>query len=198
MHINLSDEPYSFKWRFTTTGIFSVESMYSDYMNGYIVFLKKYIWKIKVPLKIHIFMWFLYKKVVLTKENFAKRRWTGCTKCVFYGSNETIEHLFISCHFSRVVWRVVHFTFNIHSPMNITNRFGNLLNGIDKKINDRIHVGVCALVWTIWNCWNEVVFNRCANPNFSTGNSQGDFIDTSVVISIPMEQRGPLDIGCNR
>jgi hypothetical protein len=50
--------------------------------------------------------------------------------------------------------------------MNITNLFGNWLNGIDKKTKEQIRVGVCALVWTIWNCRNEVVFNRCANPNF--------------------------------
>jgi hypothetical protein len=62
--------------------------------------------------------------------------------------------------------------------MNITNLFGNWLNGIDKKTKERIHVGVCALVWTIWNCRNEVVFNRCVNPNFL----QVGFIDSSVVI----------------
>jgi hypothetical protein len=78
MNVHLSDEPCSFKWNLTTTGIFSVKSMYADYMNGHTVFLKKYLWKIKVPLKIWIFMWFLYKKVILTKDNLAKRRWTGC------------------------------------------------------------------------------------------------------------------------
>jgi hypothetical protein len=60
----------------------------------------------------------------------------------------------------------VHFTFNIPPPSNITNLFGNWLNGIDKKTNEQIRVGVCALVWTIWNCRNEVVFNRSVNPNF--------------------------------
>jgi hypothetical protein len=36
-------------------------------------------------------MWFMYKKVLLTKDNLAKRRRTGCTKCVFCGSLETID-----------------------------------------------------------------------------------------------------------
>jgi hypothetical protein len=121
MVVNLSDEPDSFKWRLTTTGIFSVKSMYADYMNGHTAFLKKYLWKIKVPLKIRIFMWFLYKKVILTKDNLARRNWKGCTKCVFCGLKETIDHLFISCLFSRLVWRVVHFAFSIPPPSNITN-----------------------------------------------------------------------------
>jgi hypothetical protein len=61
---------------------------------------------------------------------------------------------------------VVHCTFNISPPMNITNLFGNWLNRIDKKTKERIRVQVCPLVWTIRNCWNEIVFNRCDNPNF--------------------------------
>jgi hypothetical protein len=83
MNIQLNDEPDRFKWHLTTTGLFTVKSMYADYMNGHTVFLKKYLWKIKVPLKIRIFMWFVYNKVILTKDNLAKRHWIGCTKCVF-------------------------------------------------------------------------------------------------------------------
>jgi hypothetical protein len=33
---------------------FSVKSMYADMMSGHTVFLKKYLWKIKIPLKIRI------------------------------------------------------------------------------------------------------------------------------------------------
>jgi hypothetical protein len=69
-----------------------------------------------------------------------------CTKYFFYGSNEINDHLFISCHFSHLVWRVVHFSFNIPPPMSITNRFGNWLNMINEKIKERIRVRVCALL----------------------------------------------------
>jgi hypothetical protein len=69
-------------------------------------------------------MWFLYKKVILTKDNLAKRRWTGCTKYVFCGSKKTIDHLFFSYHFTRLIWRVVYFTFSIPPPTNVTNFFG--------------------------------------------------------------------------
>jgi hypothetical protein len=44
-----------------------------------------------------------------------------------------VEHLFIRCTFARLVWQVVHFTFNIPPPTNIKNLFGHWLNGIDKK-----------------------------------------------------------------
>jgi hypothetical protein len=95
MRVHLTDQPDSFKWNLTVNGIFSVKSMYVDYLNGHRVFLRKYLWKIKVSLKIKIFMCFLYKKVLLTKDNLAKRRWNGCTKCVFRDSKETVNHLFV-------------------------------------------------------------------------------------------------------
>jgi hypothetical protein len=143
-------------------------------------------------------MWFLYKKVILTKDNLARRNWKECTKCVFCGLKETIDHLFISCPFSRLVWRVVHFTISIPPPSNITNLFGNWLNRIDKKTKERIRVGVCALVWTIWNCRNEVVFSRCANPNFLQVIHRAASLIHLWSYLLPVEQRGPTDIGCNR
>jgi hypothetical protein len=135
-------------------------------MNGHTVFLRKYIWKIKVPLKIKIFMWFLYRKVILTKDNLAKCSWNGCKKCVFCDSDESINHLFFYCPFARLVWRVIQFTFNIPPPTNVTNMFGNWLNGVHKKDKSRIHLGICALMWAMWNCRNNVVLNKCSNVNF--------------------------------
>jgi hypothetical protein len=49
MNVHLSNEPDKFKWCLSTTSIFPVKSMYADIMNGHMVFLKKYLWKIKVP-----------------------------------------------------------------------------------------------------------------------------------------------------
>jgi hypothetical protein len=48
-------------------GMFSVKSLYAYMLNGHTVFLCIYIWKLKVPIKIKIFMWVLRKKVSLTK-----------------------------------------------------------------------------------------------------------------------------------
>jgi hypothetical protein len=62
-----------------------------------------------------------------------------------------VNHLFISCPFAKLVWRVVHATFDITPPTNITNLFGNWLNGIDTKAKAKIRIGVSTLVWWIWN-----------------------------------------------
>jgi hypothetical protein len=35
--------------------------------------MNKQLWKLKVPLKIKIFMWYLKKEVILTKDNLVRR-----------------------------------------------------------------------------------------------------------------------------
>ena len=101
-------------------------------------------------------MWFLHRKVVLTKDNLAKRNWKGDPHCPFCGNNESVEHLFISCPFAKLVWRVVFCTYNIPPPTNVTNMFGNWLNGMDTKTKDRIRIGVSAICWSIWNYRNNL------------------------------------------
>ena len=61
MNVNLNEDPDMFVWRATTNGVFTVKSMYEDLMNGHTRFLRKYLWKLKIPLKIKIFMWLLNK-----------------------------------------------------------------------------------------------------------------------------------------
>jgi hypothetical protein len=111
-------------------------------------------------------MWFLYNKVLLTKDNLAKQGWEGCKECAFCDTDKTIDHLFIHCNFAKLMWQVVHFTFNIPSPTNITNMFGSWLNGMDNKTKSCIRIGVCALVWAIWNCRNDIIFNRATRVQF--------------------------------
>jgi hypothetical protein len=103
MMIHLNDSPDKFVWKLNDTGVYSVKSLYLELMNGHTKFLQKYLWKLKIPLKIKIFMWFLKHKVLLTKDNLAKRKWTGCQKCCFCDSMESIEHLFLSCPFARII-----------------------------------------------------------------------------------------------
>jgi hypothetical protein len=51
MSIRLNSNNDVFKWNLVESGRFLVKSMYLDMLNDNIVFLRKYIWKMKVPLK---------------------------------------------------------------------------------------------------------------------------------------------------
>jgi hypothetical protein len=67
MDVQLTTNNDFFKWGLTKSGQYTVKSMYLDYMDDHTKYLHKYLWKIKVPLKIRVFMWFLNNKVLLTK-----------------------------------------------------------------------------------------------------------------------------------
>jgi hypothetical protein len=81
-------------------------------------------------------MWFLQREAILTIENLTKINW----QVIFFDKYETIQ-----CHFAKVIWRIIHMSFNITPPKSITNLFGNCLDGIHKKVKSQIYVCKCTL-----------------------------------------------------
>jgi hypothetical protein len=79
---------------------------------------------------------------------------------IFLDSKETTEHLFLSWPFAKFVWAIVLFTYNIPPHTSFKNTFGNWLNRIDNITKARIWIGVSALYWSIWKCWNNIIFNN--------------------------------------
>ena len=72
--VQLSQGTDEFRWNLQENGKFSVDSMYRALVHSDVpVDNNKKIWKMKVPLKIKIFGWFLRRGVILTKDNLAKR-----------------------------------------------------------------------------------------------------------------------------
>jgi hypothetical protein len=69
-------------------------------------------------------------------------------------------------HYAKIIWRIVHLTFGLPPPKNITNLFGNWLNGIDKQVVNQLRVTVCAIIWALWNARNDHVFNKPKNISF--------------------------------
>ena len=119
----------------------------------------KQIWKMKMPLKTKNFAWYLRKGVILTKDNLAKRNWQGSLQCCFCHHDETITHLFFQCKLARSIWSVIQVASNLYPPRSAANIFGNWLRGIDHKYRILIRVGAIAIIWSLWLCRNEMVFN---------------------------------------
>ena len=107
MDVQLSQQPDQLRWKLTKNGEFSVKSMYFDIINASVIPSSKHVWKVKVPLKIKVFMWFVHKQVILTKDNLAKRNWTGSKRCSFCDSDESIRHLFLDCPLAKILWRSI-------------------------------------------------------------------------------------------
>jgi hypothetical protein len=62
---------------------------------------------------------------------------------------ESVEHIFLSCRFTHIIWRMVYFTNSIAAQTNITNMFIKWLNEINKTDRAIIHIGISALCWSI-------------------------------------------------
>ena len=103
MEVQLSHQPDGLRWKLTSFGVFTVKSMYIDVINSNSIPTSKYVWAVKIPLKIKVFMWFVHKQVILTKDNLIKRNWTGPTRCSFCDRDETIKHLFFDCLLAKVL-----------------------------------------------------------------------------------------------
>ena len=66
--LQLSEDPDIFHWSLDSSGHFSVKSIYAALVkNG--VTVSQDIWRAKLPTKIKVFMWYLKKRVILTKDN---------------------------------------------------------------------------------------------------------------------------------
>jgi hypothetical protein len=72
VHVQLNNREDVFIWNLHQIGQFFVHSLYLALVNNRIVDTNKVPWRLKVPMKIKIFMWYMYKEVVLTKDNLSK------------------------------------------------------------------------------------------------------------------------------
>lgn len=198
MQVHLAEQSDSIRWILTKNGVFSVKSMYSHLINTGILPTSVPIWRIKVPLRIKIFMWFIHKGVILTKDNLLKRSWRGRPNCCYCEQNETIKHLFIECPLAKLLWRTIQIAFNISPPICVGSIFTTWLNGVDAKISKLIGVGICALFWAIWNTRNDMIFNGKNFNNFLQVIYRAtSWIRTWSLLS-HAEYRDLMDIGCNR
>jgi hypothetical protein len=158
LDVNLSNRRDTFVW--TASKKFSVRDLYDNLVLTSGTPVECGAWKAKLSLKIKIFLWYLKKGVVLTKDNLAKRKWKGCTKCCFCGMLESIQHLFFDCPMAKLVWEIVCLTFGIRRPYSVEHLFGPWLRSFSKRQRNLVMVGMAAFCWAIWISRNDIVFHK--------------------------------------
>jgi hypothetical protein len=158
-NVQLTDKHDEFRWNLIENRIFLVDSMYKVLLHSEAPIHKnKYTWKMKIPLRIKVFAWYLRRGVILTKDNLVRRNWQGSPKCCFCHHDETIKHLFFQCQFVCSIWLAIQVASSL-SPPRSSNIFGNWLYGIDNRDRVHIRVGAIALIWSLWLCRNNMVFD---------------------------------------
>jgi hypothetical protein len=104
INIRLTDRPDIFKWSLNSNGQFSINLIYQAFIDTNIVPNNSYLWTIRIPLKIKVFIWLLYREAILTKDNLVKRNWHGMLCVTFVIVFETIQHLFFDCVLGKFIW----------------------------------------------------------------------------------------------
>jgi hypothetical protein len=100
-NITLNQEPDEFCCNLLPSGQFLVKFHYLALIHSDVPNLKNRLWKLKVPPKIKIFLWYLRRWGFLTKDNLAKRNWQGSVRYCFCHKGETIQRLFFDFPLAR-------------------------------------------------------------------------------------------------
>jgi hypothetical protein len=158
--LNLHGESDTFVWSLNASGTFTVKSLYAALINNG-VRVSQDIWQVKIPSRIQIFLWYLKRGVILTKDNLSRRNWNGDKSCAFCHYPETIQHLFFNCYYAKFLWRAVHLMFGISPPLSMEDLFVTWSKKSSKPQNALLLTAASALCWTIWLTRNEVVFDKC-------------------------------------
>jgi hypothetical protein len=71
MHIRLNDQVDVLVWNLHQHSQYTVNSLYLAQISNGVANMNKQLWMLKVPLRINVFMWYMKREVVLTKDYLA-------------------------------------------------------------------------------------------------------------------------------
>jgi hypothetical protein len=96
-------------WLFHPSGEYSIKSFYGVVNDGGVVPVHTpAVWKLRVPPRIHVFLWLFPNNKLFTRDNLSKRREVSDKTCLFCSEHETAHHLFFFDYVvARVIWGYV-------------------------------------------------------------------------------------------
>lgn len=94
------------RWAWETSGDYSVRSAYASKFIGQEHDLRaSFIWRSRAPLRCRFFNWLILNNQVWTSDRLARRGLPHQVVCPLCDQDqETVDHLMLSCVFSRSVW----------------------------------------------------------------------------------------------
>jgi hypothetical protein len=93
--VNLNDDTNALIWAYEKSGTYSSNSFYAiiSYRGATPLYIPA-IWNIKVPQKIHLFLWMLAHGKLATVDNLNRKAMSKPEQCCFCREKECISHLF--------------------------------------------------------------------------------------------------------
>jgi len=82
--IHLFNEEDEMVWNFNSSGVYSSQSLYKIInFRGIKSIHVSTVWNIKVPPRVHFFLWLVINNMSLARDNLAKRRKVEDENCLF-------------------------------------------------------------------------------------------------------------------
>nr|CAD1822879.1 unnamed protein product [Ananas comosus var. bracteatus] len=159
---NLSARGDEARWRWCNSGIFTVKSLYNFIQKGGVTETRfLLLWKNKLPLKVKIFGWLVLLKKVLTRDNLAKRGWSGVDTCsLCLDEAETIEHLFMNCYVTRALLGCLLPNKGFLRACMSIDSLWNMCCGKRGVVGRKESAKVAAVWWVIWLERNRRTFDN--------------------------------------
>ena len=105
--ISLFFEEDEMIWCFASNGKYNSQSLYRIInFRGIIPVHVSAVWSLKIPPRVHFFLWLLAKNKLLTR-NLSVRKKLEDVSCLFCTEDESVHHLFFDCVVSKQIWAII-------------------------------------------------------------------------------------------
>ncbi|XP_073113086.1 uncharacterized protein [Elaeis guineensis] len=120
LEANLTTTSDKIIWKWDVKGKFSTRNCYNHLLHGGTTsYLAPLLWKTPLPSKLKIFNWLLFQNKILTAKNLEKRHMQIQFKCPLCAKDEeSADHLFAECTFTRQIWNLIGQKLNINLNFN--------------------------------------------------------------------------------
>lgn len=115
------------------------------------------VWGLKIPPRVHFFLWLVIKNRALTRDNLAKRRKVEDQNCLFCLEKESIHHVFFDCVVDKQCWCIMSDILGCSVGENMTNVGKYWLSN---KKYCLVNMVSSAVIWSIWKLRNDLCFQR--------------------------------------
>lgn len=117
-------------------------------------------WKMKLPLKVKIFLWMLWHDGVLTGEQMKIRKSKMSERCKYCGKLETRNHLFFNCNIAQVIWVWIRVSIRWSERPTSLQHFEDMIGiGLGHVKDIAIFSILASVTWILWKTRNNWVFN---------------------------------------
>jgi hypothetical protein len=106
--IQFTDEEDEMLWQFSSSGVYSSQSLYKIVnFSGIKTVPVSAVWSLKVPPRVHHFLWLVINNRALTRDNLAKRKKVEDENCLYCLEKESVHHVFFDCVVAKQCWCII-------------------------------------------------------------------------------------------